>query len=80
MTKADRPVKRETYSSVHERGVTRPLVIEISSTYVSIRPKGIRRGYTVSMAQIYLMGAKNEAEARRREKLAKREAARKARV
>lgn len=80
MTKADKTVKRETYSSVHERGVTRPLVIEISSTFVTIRPKGIRKGYTVSMSQIYSMGARNQAEANRRDRLAKRAAAKKARA
>ncbi len=65
MTKADKPIRRETYS--HERNT--PLIIEICSTYVKIRPKGKRTAYTVTYSQIYNIGARNAAEQLRQAKL-----------
>lgn len=61
MTKADRPITRETYTSVRVRRQSRPLIIEVCSTYVRVRAKGMRTSYTISMDQIYNMGAKNAA-------------------
>lgn len=69
MTKSTKPVVRETLSSVRERGKLRPLVIQIHATYVSIRGKGCRSAYVVTMDQIYNLGARNAAEAARREKM-----------
>ncbi len=68
MTKALKPVTRETFSSVRERGKLRPLVITVASTYVSIRLKGQRKSFQVTMDQLYTLGARNAAEAKRRER------------
>ncbi len=67
MTKADKPIWRETYSTVRQRGTSRPLVIEVNPTYVRIKLKGMRSWYTVSHDQIWTLGAKNAVEAARRE-------------
>ena len=72
MTKASRPVQRETFSNVRVRGKNRPLVIEIHATYITIRPKGTRKAFLVTLDQIYTLGARNEAEKARRERAAKR--------
>lgn len=58
MTKADKPVKRETYS--YNR--SRPLIIELCPTYLTIREKGRRSGFTVTYQQIFTLGARNAAE------------------
>ncbi len=65
MTKADKPTRRETYSTVRVRYESRPLIIEIHATWVSIRAKGCRTAYQVTMDQIYNLGAKNAAAAAR---------------
>ena len=70
MTKADKPVKRETYTRERQR----PLIIEICATYVKIRPKGKRTAYTVSYSQIYNIGARNAAEQLRLAKVEARKA------
>lgn len=68
MTKADKPVKRETYSSY--RG--RPLIIEIHPTFMRIRTKKSQTYYTVTYDQLWTLGARNQAEARRKEKKTKK--------
>ena len=75
MTKATRPVKRETYSSIREKGSARPLIIEVHATHVVIRPKGCRYAFTVTYDQIWTIGAKNAAEAKRLERKAIRKGA-----
>lgn len=65
MTKADKPIRRETYTSY--RG--RPLIIEIHSTFVVVRAKGRRKGYSVTLDQIWNIGARNAATADRLAKL-----------
>lgn len=77
MTKADKPTARETYSSVRERGKLRPLIIEIHPTFVSIRAKGLRHGYQVTLDQIYNIGARNEAAAARLERIEAKKKAKK---
>ena len=77
MTKATRPVARETFSCVRERGSVRPIIITVSATFVSVRLKGCRMSYTVTMDQLYRMGAENAANQRRRDKLAAKKAERK---
>jgi hypothetical protein len=67
MTKADKPVRRETYSTVRERGASRPIILEIHATFITIRLKGTRHHYTVTHDQLYSLGAKNAAAARREE-------------
>ena len=68
MTRTDKPVRRETFSSVRERGKLRPIIVELASTYVRCRLKGMRGSYTISYDQLYSLGAKNAAEAKRRER------------
>lgn len=77
MTKADKPVTRESYSTVRVRQQTRPLIIEVHSTWVSIRPKGMRTAYVVTLDQIYNIGARNAAEALRKERAEARKTKRK---
>lgn len=67
MTKADKPVKRETLTNIRDRGVYRPLIIEVHATYVKLRQKGLRRVFTVTYDQIYTLGARNAAEQQRRD-------------
>ena len=74
MTIADKPVRRETRSCVRVRRALRPLVIEIHATYISIRPKGMRHSFTVTMDQLYTLGAKNAAEQLRQTRAAARAA------
>ena len=69
MTTTTKPVRRETLSSVRECRETRPIVIELHSTFVRVRPKGMRTFYAVTYDQIYGIGARNAAEERRRAKL-----------
>jgi hypothetical protein len=69
MTDTSRPVRRETLSSVRSRRASRPLIIELHSTFVRVRPKGMRTFYVVTYDQIYTIGAKNAAESLRRERL-----------
>lgn len=64
MTKADKPVKRETYSAY--RG--RPLIIELHQTYLVCREKGRRHGYAVTYQQVLNIGARNAAELLRQAK------------
>lgn len=71
MTKATKPVRRETFSCF--RG--RPLVIEIHPTFVTIREKGRRSHYSVTFDQIFNIGARNAAAARRAEKAEAKKAA-----
>ena len=78
MTKAIKPVTRETLSSVQERSQLRPIVITIHPTYVQIRLKGQRRAYTVTMAQLWTLGARNAAEAARIARIEARKAKRRA--
>ncbi len=61
MTKTIRPVRRETLSSVRESRLSRPLIIELCSTYLRIRPKGRRYYYTVTYDQVWNIGAANAA-------------------
>lgn len=68
MTKADKPVRRETYSSVRERGASLPLIVELHPTFLRVRPKKCRYFFTVTYDQIWNLGAQNEAEAKRRAK------------
>lgn len=70
MTTTIKPVRRETLST--HRG--KPLVVELRSTYLTVRQKGKRRRYTVTYDAIYSLGAKLMAEEFRREKNAAKKA------
>ena len=68
MTTINRPIKRETRSTVKGR----PLVVTLYSTYLSIREKGRRYAYIVTYDQIRTAGARNKAEQTRRERAERR--------
>jgi hypothetical protein len=74
MTTTTKPTRRETLSSIRERGKLRPIIVELASTYVKLRLKGMRYTFTVTYGQLFLMGAKNAAEARRQERETTRKA------
>lgn len=66
--------KRETLSSVRQQGKTRAIVLELCPTFVKIRLKGTRKAFTATYDQLWMLGARNEAEAARRERAERRKA------
>lgn len=70
MTNSSKPVKRETFTSARYRGKSRPIILEVCSTYVKVGLKGCREAYTVTVDQLWTLGAKNAAESLRRERIA----------
>jgi hypothetical protein len=74
MTTTARPTKRETLSSVRERGKLRPIIVELASTYAKLRLKGCRYTLTITYSQMMRLGAENAAAARKRERIEKRKA------
>lgn len=69
MIQTTKPVRRETLSLARAKGGMRPLVITLGTTFVHIRPKGMRHGFTVTYDQIYTAGAKNAAEQIRKDRV-----------
>lgn len=76
VTTTTKPVRRETFSSIRERGKFRPIVITLDSTFVTVKLKGMRYAYTVTYAQILNIGARNAAEQLRAAKAEARKARR----
>jgi hypothetical protein len=74
MTALLKPVRRETYSNVRDGRKSRPLMITLHATYLTIRPKGRRYAYTVTYDQVFNIGAKNAAEQLRKAKVEARKA------
>lgn len=74
MTKAIKPTRRETFTSVRERGQSRPIVITLNATHITIKLKGMRHAYTVTYSQVWTIGAKNAANQLREAKAKAREA------
>jgi len=68
MTTTAKPVRRETFSGARYRGKSRPIIIELASTYVTIRLKGTRQKYTATYDQLWTLGAMNAARAAREER------------
>jgi hypothetical protein len=68
MTKLDKPVRRESYTNVRQRGKTRPIVIEIHPTFVRLKLKGCYHWVTCTLDQLWTLGNRNAAESRRRER------------
>lgn len=67
------PHRRETGISLRIAGKLRPLIAEQFAGYVVLRPKGLRRGYSVDWLSVYHLGAKKAAvEARAAKKEARR--------
>lgn len=79
MIRVNRSVTRETAEVDYRTG--KPLVIRLcqGGRLVKIKPKGSRTWYSVTVKQVYMMGAKNKAAEIRAEKKARREARRKER-
>jgi hypothetical protein len=57
MTTTARSVKRETLSTVRERGKLRPIIVELASTYAKLRLKGCRYTLTITYSQMMRLGA-----------------------
>lgn len=74
MTLALRTVKRETLSSIRERGRSRPIIIEIRPTFVVVRLKGRRSRFTATIEQIFTLACRNAAEQVRKDRAAARKA------
>lgn len=62
MTLILRTVKRETAATTRDGGKLRPLVIELHSGYLTLKPKGCRRGVEVDYHAVYMMGIRQRAE------------------
>jgi len=73
MTTTAKAVRRETLSSGRYRGKHRPIIIELASTYITIRLKGTRQKYTATYDQLWKLGAENAARAARAERQLKRQ-------
>lgn len=65
MTTTQKPVRRETLTAFRGK---RLLIVELRGTYLVIREKGLRRGYTVPYLDIYTLGAQNAAQLARAER------------
>lgn len=76
MTTTAKTVRRETYSSSRYKGKARAIIIELSTTYVSVRLKGTRAKFTATYDQIFRVAAENAARALREERKQKRMEAR----
>jgi hypothetical protein len=70
MTKADKPVSRESYSIVRERGKLREVVVTIHPTWIGLRLKGTRKVFQLDINAAYNRAAWAEAEKARAEKKA----------
>jgi len=73
MTNTTKPTRRETFTEIRERGKLRPIVIELRSTFVTMRLKGTKREYTATYEQLWTVGAANAARQAAREKLEEKE-------
>ena len=69
MTKLNKPVRRESYTSVRQRGMSRPVVVELHPTFVRLKLKGCRHAVVVTVDQLWTLGNRNAAEALRKERL-----------
>lgn len=67
-----RRVIRETRYSVFERGVNRPVKVELRDGMLYVWLKGLRRRYAVDMGAAWQRAVKAEVEAERREKRQRR--------
>jgi hypothetical protein len=65
----------ETASTVRERGRYREVVIEAEPAYAVVRLKGTRGRFLVAWDAVYGLAARQAAEQKRREKLARKKAA-----
>lgn len=72
-TKAIRPVTRESFALVRERGL-RPLLATIDHSTLVLRPKGLRREEFIDLAACYSMAVKMRIARERAERRAARKA------
>lgn len=65
-------LRRETACIIRDGPHTAPLIIELHPGYMLLRQKGHRRKYALDYRSAYLQAVRIEAEAQRKEKLARR--------
>lgn len=53
MTKADKPVSRETHATVRDRGKDREVCVTIDRTTVTLRLKGTQQSQTIAVDRLY---------------------------
>ncbi len=75
MTPLKSPVYRETQTHVRDRSKRRLLIAGLEpGDVITVRLKGTRKAYAVSVETVYHLAARLEGERLRREKAAKRKA------
>jgi len=70
MTYINRPVRRETATSIRDGGRVLPVVIEIHPGYMTLRQKGCRRRYSLTYDAAYRYAVRLQVEFERRERVA----------
>ena len=53
MTKANKPVSRETHATVKDRGQEREVCVTIDRTTITLRLKGTQQSQTVAVDRLY---------------------------
>lgn len=72
-TSLNKPVYRQTQTAVRDRSKRRLLIAGLKpGDVISVRLKGTRKAYMVSVETVYHLAARLEGERQRREKKAKR--------
>jgi hypothetical protein len=64
-----RPLKRETATSIRDGGKLLPIIVELHPGYLVLRQKGRRRGLVLDYSSAYVMAAQALADERRRAKV-----------
>lgn len=81
MTIIGRPVRRETFGSVHERGKRRNVIVILEPpNLISFRAKGTRRTYTLTTDACWTHAVKVHVESEKARKRKERSDRRKARA
>lgn len=68
-------VRRETATTVRDGGKPRPLVVELHAGYMTLKPKGCRRKYSLTYHSAYMLAVRQAVEEARAEKLKNKKAA-----
>lgn len=55
-------VRRETATITRDGGKPRPLVVELHAGYMTLKPKGCRRKYSLTYYSAYMLAVKQAAE------------------
>lgn len=71
MTKLNKPIRRETDTIVRDKSKRRVLIVGLEpGDVITVRPKGTRKSYSVSVESVYMFAARIEGERIRRERKA----------